>query len=70
VKNAAPRPGHETHCFTPSQDEVWTLMVRSAATPRVSNHEATMRDHRLIQSERASEIAAQVASVGATSRAI
>ena len=26
----------------------WTLMVRSAATPHVSNHEATMGDHESI----------------------
>src|ERR1700746_30821 len=29
VKNAAPRPGHETHCFTTSQDEVERLAGRS-----------------------------------------
>jgi hypothetical protein len=52
----------ETHRFamllrmrSSSQDEVLTLMVRSVAKPRVSNHEApSMRGHDSTRPEKAS----------------
>jgi hypothetical protein len=39
-----PPPPTPPHRFAGGEEKK-TLMVRSAATPRVSNHEATMDDH-------------------------
>ena len=50
VKNAAPRPGHETHCFTPSRDEVVLLrrVVRQNKSRDRIDHGRVQRTFRLI----------------------